>query len=119
MEQKCVYQDADNKDLQCYHLMLYQNYELMAYARLVPPGLSFAEMSIGRVVTSPKSRGTGAGRALMNMAIAQCPQIFGEGNIRIGAQAYLLGFYTSLGFKAVGEVYDEDGIPHIDMVREG
>jgi len=118
VEQNCPYQDADNKDLKCHHLMLLKDDELMAYARLVPPGLSFPQMSIGRVVTSPQARGTGAGRILMNAAIEQCHQFFGEGSIQIGAQAYLTKFYTSLGFKQVSDVYDEDGIPHIDMIRE-
>lgn len=119
VEQNCVYLDTDNKDLKCHHLMLLNNdNELVAYARLVPPGLSFAEMSIGRVVTSPKARGTGAGRQLMTLAIESCISIFGEGSIKIGAQAYLRNFYASLGFNGVGEVYDEDGIPHIDMIRE-
>ena len=118
VEQNCPYQDADNKDLECQHLMLLQNDELMGYARLVPPGLSFPQMSIGRVVTSPKVRGTGIGRVLMKAAIEQCDQIFGNGSIQIGAQAYLIKFYSSLGFKQVSEVYDEDGIPHIDMIRD-
>jgi ElaA protein len=118
VEQNCPYQDADNKDPKCHHLMLLQNDELMAYARLVPPGLSYAQMSIGRVVSSPKARGTGAGRILMNTAIEQCLQIFGEGSIKIGAQAYLIKFYGSLGFNPIGEIYDEDGIPHIHMLRD-
>jgi ElaA protein len=118
VEQNCPYQDADNKDPKCHHLMLLQNDELMAYARLVPPGLSYAQMSIGRVVSSPKARGTGAGRTLMNTAIEQCLQIFGEGSIKIGAQAYLIKFYGSLGFNPIGEIYDEDGIPHIHMLRD-
>lgn len=118
VEQNCVYLDTDNKDLKCHHLMLFNiDEELVAYARLVPPGISFTEMSIGRVVTSPKVRGTGAGRRLMNIAIENCVLIFGEGSIKIGAQAYLRSFYGSLGFNEVGEVYDEDGIPHIDMIR--
>jgi len=117
LEQNCIYLDTDNKDLECYHLMLLKNNELAAYARLVPPGLSFNEMSIGRVVSNPEFRGTGAGRALMNLAIEKCRQIFGEGAIKIGAQRYLLNFYSSFGFVAVGEAYDEDGIPHIDMIR--
>jgi len=118
VEQNCPYQDADNKDLKCHHLMLLKDDELMAYARLVPPGLSFPQMSIGRVVTSPKARGTGAGRTLMNTAIEECRKLFGKGSIQIGAQAYLLKFYSSLGFEQVSEVYDEDGIPHIDMIKE-
>ena len=117
VEQNCPYQDADNKDLQCQHLMILKDNELMAYARLVPPGISYNQMSIGRVVTSPKARGTGVGRILMNTAIEHCRQLFGNGSIQIGAQAYLIKFYGSLGFNPVGEIYDEDGIPHIHMIR--
>lgn len=116
VEQNCVYLDIDNKDLQCHHLMLLQGEDLVAYARLVPPGLSFQEMSIGRVITNPQSRGTGAGRLLLATAIEKCREVFGEGPIKIGAQAYLLKFYSSFGFEAVGEIYDEDGIPHTDMI---
>ncbi|MDB5000602.1 MAG: putative acyltransferase [Mucilaginibacter sp.] len=118
VEQNCVYQDIDNKDLKCYHLMLFKDNELAAYARLVPPGLSFNEMSIGRVVSNPKYRRTGAGRILMKLAIEKCQQVFAEGAIKIGAQTYLLNFYSSLGFVVASEPYDEDGIPHIDMIRK-
>ena len=117
VEQNCVYQDIDNKDQQCHHVMLLDGNELMAYARLVPPGLSFTEMSIGRVLTSPEGRGLGAGRKLMNGAIDGCYKLFGKGAVKIGAQAYLTKFYASLGFEAASEIYDEDGIPHITMIR--
>ncbi|WP_374951402.1 GNAT family N-acetyltransferase [Mucilaginibacter sp.] len=118
VEQNCVYQDVDNKDLKCHHLMLMQGDQLMAYARLVPVGISFTEVSIGRVITSPLARGTGAGKELMQTAIKACEIIFGEGPIKIGAQAYLVKFYSSLGFVQVSDEYDEDGIPHIDMIRQ-
>jgi ElaA protein len=116
VEQDCVYQDADNKDILCHHLMLYDGKDLAAYARLVPAGLSYNEISIGRVVTSPKVRGTGAGKALMKLAIAHCYQIFGKHKIRIGAQVYAKAFYSALGFEETGDIYDEDGIPHIEMI---
>lgn len=117
VEQNCVFQDADNKDQSCHHLMVYAGDELVAYARLVPPGVSYKEMSIGRVVSSPAYRKTGAGRFMMQQAIAECHNLFGEGAIRIGAQLYLQRFYESLGFIAEGEIYLEDDIQHIEMVR--
>jgi ElaA protein len=116
VEQNCVFQDADNKDLYCYHLMLYEQKELVGYARLVPTGLSYEEMSIGRVVTSKLVRGTGAGKLLMQLAIGYCMQFFGNGPIRIGAQVYAQKFYSSLGFESTGLVYDEDGIDHVEMI---
>lgn len=116
VEQNCIFLDQDNKDQKCHHLMLWEGKEMVGYTRLVPAGLSYQEMAIGRVVTSPTARGKGYGRVLMEKSIEQCQSIFGAGPIRIGAQTYALGFYSSLGFVAVGDTYDEDGIEHIEMV---
>lgn len=117
VEQNCVFQDADDKDQQCYHLMGWQNNRLMAYTRLVPPGVIYKEMSIGRVVTSPASRRKGAGKELMQLSIENCYRLFGNGPIKIGAQLYLKKFYESFGFMQGGAIYLEDGIEHIAMVR--
>lgn len=117
VEQNCVFQDADNKDQACHHLMLYKQNELVAYARLVPAGVAFTEMSIGRIITSPEVRGTGMGKVLMLHAMAQMPKLFGQGSIRIGAQLYAIGFYENFGFEATGSIYDEDGIDHIEMIK--
>lgn len=118
VEQNCVFLDQDNKDQACHHVLLYADDILAAYTRLVPAGLSFAEVSIGRVVTSPAHRGSGLGRKVMDLSIQHCNQLFGEGDIRIGAQTYALPFYQSLGFVAEGDTYDEDGIEHVEMVRK-
>lgn len=115
VEQDCVYLDTDNKDQQSFHLCGWDKNELIAYARILPPGLAFEEASIGRVVTDPGHRKTGAGRELMQLAIEKTLDQFGVSEIRIGAQSYLLSFYTSLGFIISGPEYLEDGIPHIEM----
>jgi ElaA protein len=117
VEQNCVYQDMDSKDLVAHHLMVDKN-GLVAYARLLPPGVSYPEMSIGRIVTSQSVRGTGAGKWLVQRSIEQCFKLFGKGAIRIGAQLYARKFYEQLGFKQSSDVYDEDGIEHIEMVRQ-
>lgn len=117
VEQQCVFQDADNKDQHSYHLTVTEDEELVAYARLLPPGLAYTEMSIGRVVSSPAHRRSGAGRVLMNKAIETCTGLFGAGPIRIGAQLYLKKFYESFGFVQDGYIYLEDGIEHIEMLR--
>lgn len=117
VEQNCIFQDADNKDQKSIHLMYWNETELVAYCRLLPPGLVYTEMSIGRVVSSPKHRNTGAGKILIQEAIQQIHQSFGEGPIRIGAQCYLIQFYASFGFIEEGEMYLEDGIEHIEMVK--
>lgn len=116
IEQACIYQDADQKDLHCHHLMLIKDGELAAYARILPSGLSFAEVSIGRVITSPKVRGTGAGKILMNATLEKSREIYGNVAIRIGAQTYAKAFYAALGFEETAVAFMEDGIPHIEMV---
>lgn len=117
VEQSCPYQDADGADPRCWHGLGLQDGVLVATARLVPPGLKFVEPAIGRVVTAPEVRRTGVGRELMNEAIAQVRRLFPGQPIRVGAQRYLEKFYGSLGFVPAGEPYDEDGIPHIEMLR--
>jgi ElaA protein len=118
VEQNCAFLDQDNKDQQCFHVLLYANEKLAAYSRLVPAGLAYPEISIGRVITSPEFRGTGLGKKLMEISIQGCADLFGPADIRIGAQTYALPFYQALGFVAEGEVYDEDGIEHIEMIRK-
>lgn len=118
VEQNCVYLDADGKDLSSWHLMGWDGNKLVAYSRLLPAGLAFTEVSIGRVVSSPAYRGTGAGKTLIETAIQTCKALFGDQPIRIGAQLYLQKFYESLGFVQVSEMYLEDNIPHIEMRRE-
>ncbi len=118
VEQTCAYLDADGADPKCWHgLMRDAEGLLVATARLVPPGLKYVEPAIGRVVSAPEVRRTGAGRALMVSAIAQVKRLWPGQPIRIGAQRYLEAFYGSLGFVPTGEPYGEDGIPHIEMIR--
>jgi ElaA protein len=117
VEQNCVFLDMDNKDQQCYHLMGSHDNELVAYVRLLPPKLAYDEVSIGRVVSSPQYRGSGAGKLLMQKAIATAIELFGQQPIRIGAQLYLKNFYSSLGFEPQGDIYMEDGIQHIIMLK--
>ena len=115
VEQNCVYLDTDNKDQLSFHLCGWNENDLIAYARILPPGLAFEEASIGRVVTNPLYRKTGAGRQLMEHAIEKTLTQFKVNEIKIGAQLYLLSLYASLGFKQSGPQYIEDGIPHIEM----
>jgi ElaA protein len=117
VEQNCVYLDTDGKDVSAEHLMGWIGNKLVAYARLLPAGLSFAEVSIGRVVSSPAFRGTGSGRALLEQAIPTCYALFGKSPIRIGAQLYLQQFYESFGFVQDSDMYLEDGIEHIEMIK--
>jgi ElaA protein len=90
---------------------------LVAYTRLLPKGVSYADYaSIGRVVNSPKVRGLGVGKILMEESIRQMARLFPQDGVKIGAQSYLLRFYGSLGFESTGEEYLEDDIPHTSMI---
>lgn len=117
VEQNCVYQDADDKDQSSYHFCGWQGDKLVAYTRILPPGLAYSEPSIGRVVTAPPARKGGLGRELMLRTIDHLYKLYGKAAIRIGAQVYLLNFYSSLGFVQSGDIYLEDGIEHIQMVK--
>ena len=118
VEQTCAFLDADGLDPKCWHgLGRDEAGVLVATARIVPPGVAYEEPAIGRVASAPEVRRTGVGRELMRSAIDQVKRLYPGQNIRLGAQRYLEKFYGSFGFEPVGEPYDEDGIPHITMVR--
>lgn len=118
VEQKCAYLDCDGKDQKGLHLLGRDpSGRLVAYARLLPAEVSYAEPSIGRVVSDPSARGTGVGKELMREAIAGARKAYGATAIKIGAQLYLKRFYQELGFAVAGPEYVEDGIPHVHMLR--
>ncbi len=118
VEQNCPYQDADDKDQGSYHQMGWVENQLAAYTRLLPAGLSFSEASIGRVLTSPKFRKKGLGKYLMEISIVSLYKLYGQQPIKIGAQLYLQKFYEELGFAKCSEIYLEDGIEHIEMLKK-
>lgn len=130
VEQGCAYGDLDGLDHhpQCYHLMGFDDAAiapaagasveapLVAYARLLPCGLAYADASsIGRVVVNPDHRAAGYGHALMREAIGAIQQLWAGVDIKIGAQSHLESFYVQHGFKVIGAPYDEDGIAHVPM----
>ena len=124
VEQNCVYQDIDGLDPGSFHLLGWQhgqhgqNPQLVAYLRCLPAGLKFTEASLGRVITRGSVRGSGAGRGLLTEALARMESEWGGQVIRIAAQLYLQKFYEGFGFVACSAPFDEDGIPHIDMLRQ-
>jgi ElaA protein len=116
MEQDCVFQDMDGVDAEGWHLFAREGGRVVAYCRFLGAGVKFAEPSIGRVVTAMPVRGTGLGRVLMVEAIRRGRELWPGAAIRIGAQQRLERFYQSLGFVTDSAPYDEDGIPHLEMV---
>lgn len=119
IEQRCFYLDIDGLDTQCLHgRAMDHGGALAAYVRIVPPGLAFDEPSIGRVLVAPAWRGRGLGRVLMQQAVLATREAYPRSAIRISAQAHLTAFYRDLGFVAAGEVYDDAGIAHRDMLLD-
>ena len=119
VEQNCPYMDVDEKDRKAFHLFGKNEAEkVIAVTRILPKGVSYAEISIGRVALKKEYRGTGIADELMQESFKFIEQQFGKQNIRISAQQYLLNFYQKHGFKQVSEMYLEDNQPHVEMLRE-
>ena len=116
IEQNCNYLDADNYDQISQHLMCYDNNELVAYMRIVPPCDLFTIISFGRILVKKQLRGQGLGRSLVQKGIDLSPNGVA---ICMSAQIYLIKLYQEFGFKVVGDEYLEDDIPHVKMIRNG
>jgi ElaA protein len=121
LEQQCLYPDIDGLDQNAHHLLGWRTIDdrrqIVAYLRCLAPGAKYAEISLGRVLTTANNRGAGLGRELLVEGIARAERQHPGHRIRIGAQLYLEHFYTDLGFQSVSDPYDDDGIMHIDMLR--
>lgn len=121
MEQNCPFQDNDGADFFSWHLLGWAgkgaSKKLAAYCRIVDAGVKFAEASIGRVVTPRDFRGGGFGKLLMQEATARHDALYPGQPNRIGAQQRLERFYREFGFETASEMYMEDGIPHVEMLR--
>lgn len=116
LEQNCLYPDLDDLDQSAVHILCWHGNELLAYQRCLAPGAHFEESAIGRIVVGARARGHKLGGELVTRAIRHNLQRWQGHNIRISAQAHLQAFYGGLGFVSHGDVYDEDGIAHIQMV---
>ncbi len=118
VEQNCPYPELDGKDDRALHLMLKRGGEIIAAARIFPPH-DGVPAKIGRVVVSPAHRGERLGQALMREALKACAKRFADAPVFLSAQSHLQRFYASFGFKPVSDEYLEDGIPHVDMLKDG
>lgn len=118
VEQTCPYLDADGLDRGSWHLWTEgPGGVVQAYLRVMPPGLKYELPSLGRIVTAPEVRRSGLGRPLVTEGLRRLAAQFGDLPVQIGAQLYLEKFYRDLGFVRSSPEYDEDGIPHIEMIR--
>ena len=117
VEQNCVYPDLDAYDQQSLHLTASHQEEIVAYCRILPPGVNYDYCSIGRVIVKASARGQGIAKELMEEAIKQAELAWQVETIQICAQSHLQKFYGSLGFESISDEFDEDGIPHVYMIR--
>lgn len=121
VEQQCAYPELDDYDRhpETRHLSGRNDVgELITYARLLPSGLRYAEVNLGRFVVKAEWRKQGIGHQLLQAALKEVSRCWPETPIRISAQDYLQAFYAQYGFIRVSDVYLEDGIPHVVMVKE-
>ncbi len=110
--------DPDGADRESVHLLGRDaDGVLQAYLRVCLPGVKYPQPSIGRVITSLETRGTGLGRTLMKEGVAGCEARWPGLGIQISAQERLERFYESFGFARSGPTYIDDGIPHVPMLR--
>jgi len=117
-EQNCVYLDVDGKDLYAMHLLIMDKGLLVSYLRLFPPTDLENYIIFGRVVTKKSTRTKGHGKKLLQELLIYCDANYPGIGIKCSAQNYLTRFYKGFGFKTYGTVYEEDGIPHIEMRRD-
>lgn len=116
VEQKCPYEEIDNKDKSAYHVFLKENGEIVAYLRVIKQGVSFEEASIGRVLTTKRKKGYA--NIILKEGIKIAKEKFKADKIKIEAQIYAKKLYEKFGFKQISDEFLEDGIPHIKMLLE-
>lgn len=118
VEQNCPYLEVDGKDPFSYHLFKEENGDIIAYLRVLPAGVSYQEVSIGRVFVKKEFRGQGLAEELIKKGLEFIQKELNETTVKIQAQDYLRKFYGSFGFQAISETYLEDNIPHVDMLLQ-
>ncbi|TDX46494.1 ElaA protein [Halanaerobium congolense] len=116
VEQNCPYKECDNKDQNSFHLYYEKDNEIITYLRIIPAGISYPEISIGRVLVKPEYRKKGLAKKMMEKAISFIKENSNSKIIKISAQEYVLSLYQNLGFKIVSDRYLEDNIPHYKMI---
>lgn len=118
IEQNCIYRDMDDKDYHSHHLLAIEDGVVLACCRLVEPGISYPEPSIGRVCSLKEKRMEGIGLKLMVEAMKACAGLWPGEDVVISAQQYLEKFYLKFGFQTISKPYMEDDIPHIKMIAK-
>lgn len=108
-------QDFDDKDKECHHVMLKENGRVVAYSRLVPKGMGYDYISIGRVLVLQSHRRKGIAKKMMKACLEFIKNQLDGTTVVLSAQLYVKDLYESVGFKAISDIYDEANIPHVKM----
>lgn len=118
VEQNCPYQEVDEKDELAFHVLAYSlDNVLIGVSRILPPGISYKEVSLGRVAIKKEFRGQGLAFQLNSKTVNYIESRLNTKEIRISAQSHLRSMYEKHGFAVVSEEYLEDDIPHVEMLR--
>lgn len=118
-EQKIIEeQDFDDKDKLCYHIMLKEDGRVIAYSRIVPKGLGYNNISIGRVLVLKSYRRKGIAQKMIRYCLDFIKNELDENIVVLSGQLYAKGLYESVGFKAISDIYNEVNIPHVKMKIE-
>ena len=117
VEQDCPYPDLDDMDQEAQHLWIEDAGEIVCYFRINPAGQDLQNHHLGRIVTKKSHRNRGLAEVLIKKAIDLVCEKESR-DIRISAQCYLEKYYEKFGFIKASEEYLEDGIPHIEMLKD-
>lgn len=115
-EQKIIDEpELDGIDKKCYHVYYKENDKVVAYCRIVPKGLVYDYVAIGRVLVLEDYRRRGLAQSLLKEALKYILKEINEKTVVLSSQLYAKPLYESVGFKVVSDIYDEAGIPHVKM----
>jgi len=117
-EQKIVCEEElDGLDDKCIHVFLKEDERVVAYCRIVPKGISYENISIGRVLVIKEFRRKGIAQEMLDVTIEYIKGNFKDSKIVLSAQVYAKALYESVGFIADNKIYEEAGIPHVKMYK--
>jgi predicted GNAT family N-acyltransferase len=102
--------ELDEMDSRCIHALAFDEGRAVGTGRLLP------DAHIGRMAVLEGWRGRGVGGLILEALIAKARER-GERKVFLSAQVHATEFYVRHGFSAIGEIYEEAGIPHRAMER--
>lgn len=85
----------------------------IATGRLFESGSHFR---LGRIGVLKRYRSRGLGRFRMERLLEKAEEE-GVEKLYIDSQVRAVGFYRKFGFKEYGDIFDDEGIEHVSMVK--